>query len=234
MSEPTPEPELTPEEQELERELEETGRESSTPLVALLAAIVLGLAAILTAWGSFQAARTGGDVVKAYAEQQALIATANDIYAQSDQASSLEQQFFLTYAINLSEDNQGAVDYLYETMSPELDAAVDWWVDSPTATSPFLPENPAYADLPSQVLLADGIATMDAADAKRVEAEASDAVGNRFGLANVFFAVVLFLAGIATLLSRRPLQMGVLVLSMATLAVGVVILVTTTGWATLG
>jgi|JI10StandDraft_1071094.scaffolds.fasta_scaffold3144606_1 hypothetical protein len=59
--------------------LENTGRQTSTPRVALLAAVVLGLAAILTAWGSVQDPRVSGDVVKFYAEQQALTATANDI-----------------------------------------------------------------------------------------------------------------------------------------------------------
>lgn len=201
--------------------------------VVLAAAIVLGLAAILTAWGSFKAALESGNVTKGYAAQQALIASANDIYAQSDQASSLEQQFFLTYAINASEGNEGAVAYLETTMPDDLAAVVIWWVDQPVETSPptpFVPENPEYANLSSQLLLAEGNLAMDDAEAARATAVAAGEVGDRYGLANVFFAIVLFLAGIATLLERRLVQMGLLALSIVILAIGAVILVTTTGW----
>ena len=205
--------------------------------LALAAAIVLGLAAILTAWCSFQAARAGGDVTQNYADQQSLIASANDTYAQSDQQSQLEQQFFLSYAINASQGNDGATNYLENTMSDELAAAVNWWFDQPDETSPptpFVDENPEYQNLPSQVLLDEGNATMDQADAARVAAEAANKIGDRYGLANVFFAIVLFLAGIATLLQRTKIQVGILVLGLAMLVVGSVIMVSTSGWATIG
>ena len=71
------------------------------------------------------------------------------------------------------------------------------------------------------------------ASAKRVEAEAADQVSDRFGLANVFFAIVLFLAGVATHLGRAKVQIGVLVLSVAMLIGGVMFLVTTPGWSAL-
>lgn len=206
--------------------------------LALAAAVVLGIAAILTAWGSFQAARAGGDVQQNYAEQQASIATANDIYAQSDQASQLEQQLFLSFAIALSEENDIAADYLLnQAMSPELTAAVTWWIDEPEETSPptpFVDDNPEFANLPSQQLITEGNATMDQADAARVAAEEANKIGDRFGLANVFFAIVLFLAGIATLLQKTKIQVGILVLGVAMLVVGSVIIVSTPGWATIG
>ena len=205
--------------------------------LALAAAVVLGLAAILTAWGSFQAARAGGDVVQSYAEQQSSIASANDTYAQADQASQLEQQFFLTYAINAAEGNDGAVAYLEQTMSPELAAVVSWWVDQPQETSPptpFVENNPEYVNLPSQVLLDEGNTVMASADVARAAAEVANKIGDRFGLANVFFAITLFLAGIATLLRQTRIQVGILVLGVAMLVVGSVIILTTPGWSSIG
>lgn len=218
-------------------EVDDDDRDPVSYGLALAAAIVLGLAAILTAWGSFQSARAGGDVTQNYADQQANIATANDIYAQSDQASQLEQQFFLTYAINAAQGNSDAVAYLETTMSDELAAAVSWWIDQPEETSPptpFVEDNPEYANLPSQVLLDEGNTTIEAADAFRVAAEDANKVGDRFGLAGVFFAITLFLAGIATLLQKTSIQIGILVLGVAMLVVGSVIIVGTPGWASLG
>lgn len=202
--------------------------------VALAAAVVLGLAAILTAWCSFQSARSSGAVTQHYADQQTLIASANDTYAQSDQASQLEQQFFLTYAINLAQGNDGAVSYLTDAMSDELAAAVVWWSEQPAESvppTPFVDDNPEYHNLSSQLYLADGNTLMDQADQARVAAEEAGKVGDRFGLANVMFAIVLFLAGIATLLQRTRIQVGVLILGVVILIVGAVIMVTTQGWA---
>ena len=206
------------------------------PSLALIAAILLGLAAVLTSWGSFRAAAAGDEKATGYAEQQLMVTSANDIYAQADQASSLEQQFFLSFAIAAAEGNEGVTAYLEQTMSEELYAAVDWWLQQPpesVAISPFVPENPAYAALPSQLLIAEGNAVMLEADAIRAAADESGAAGDRFELANVFFAVVLFLAGIASVLARRGLQLGILVLGAVLLVAGVAILVTTPGWASI-
>lgn len=212
------------------------GRDDVSSGLALAAAIILGLAAILTAWGSYRASLESGSVTRNYAEQQALIATANDIYAQSDQASSLEQQFFLSYVIETSAGNTDGAAYLEATMTDDLWAVVEWWINEPEETSPptpFSEQNPEFPNLTSQLLLADGNAAMEEADLRRTAAEESGEIGDRYGLANVFFAIVLFLAGIATLLSRRFLQIGIVALSVAILAVGVVILVTIPGWASL-
>ncbi len=205
--------------------------------LALAAAAVLGLAAILTAWGSFQAARASGAVEQNYNDQQAMIASANDIYAQSDQERQLEQQFFLTFAINAAQGNDDAVAYLTATMSDELSAAVTWWFEQPDETSPptpFVQDNPEYANLPSQVLLDEGNVAMDDAAASRLAAEEAGKLGDRYGLANVFFAIVLFLAGIATLLKRTSIQVGILALGVVTLVVGAVIIVSTPGWSSIG
>ena len=65
-------------------------------------------------------------------------------------------------------------------------------------------------------------------------AEAADANSDRFDLANVFFAVVLFVAGLTTIVQRRSIQIGFLALSVVGLLGGVIVLVTTPGWAAIG
>lgn len=219
-----------------DRAAESDRRDGVSSGLALAAAIILGLAAILTAWGSFRASLESGNVTRNYAEQQTLIAQANDIYAQSDQASSLEQQFFLSYVIETSAGNADGAAYLEATMTDDLWAVVEWWLAEPNETAPptpFAESNPAYPDLTSQLLLVDGQAAMDEAEQRRLAAREAGETGDRYGLANVFFAIVLFLAGIATLLSRRFLQIGIVSLSLVILAVGVVIMVTIPGWASL-
>ena len=129
------------------------------------------------------------------------------------------------------------MDSLESVMSDELAAAMAWWADQPEDVrppTPFTEDNPAYADLPSRELISEGDAYMAEADTARIAAEEADAVSDRFDLAQVFFAVVLFVAGLTTIVQRRSIQMGFLALSVAGILAGVAILVTTQGWYLIG
>lgn len=203
--------------------------------LALAAAILLGLAAVLTAWSAYRESLTTDQVLKNYSEQQATIALANDTYGRADQQETLETSLFLQWAIAESEGNTTAADYLVEVMSDELYAAVEWWNAQPDTgpATPFAAENPFFADVPSQVLVADGDALTEEAAVLRTAAEEADATSDRFDLAGVFFAVVLFVAGLTTVIQRRGIQIGFLMLSAAGLVAGTAVLVTTPTWASL-
>ena len=205
--------------------------------LAIAAAVLLGLAATLTAWSAYRESLTSDLVLKNYSEQQALIASANDYFGRADQQEALERSLFLEWAVAISAGNTDAADYLVTVMSDELFTAVEWWRQEPEETSPATPfdaSNPHFAALPSQVLVAEGEKGYAKADELRVAAEAADANSDRFDLANVFFAVVLFVAGLTTIVQRRSIQIGFLVLSSVGLLGGIIVLVTTPGWAAIG
>lgn len=218
--------------------MSETSTEQSNTAqgtLAVAAAVLLGIAAVLTAWSAYRESLTSDLVLKNYSEQQAAIALANDAYIRSGQERQQELRLFVDAAlagVAASEDGNTIVyDYLTEgIMSAELNAAFAWWRDEPEETSPptpFVPENPAFASLPSEVLLAEGQAYDEQAEASRVAAEEADANSDRFDLANVFFAVVLFVAGLTTIVQRRSIQIGFLALSTVGLIAGFVVLATT-------
>ena len=210
--------------------------------LALAAAILLGIAAVLTAWSAYRESLTSDLVLKNYSEQQAAIALANDAYIRSGQERQQELTLFVDAALAgaaAGEDgNTLAYDYLTEgIMSEELYAAFAWWRDEPDETTPptpFVPENPAFAALPSEFLLAEGQAYDEQAEASRAAAEEADANSDRFDLANVFFAVVLFVAGLTTIVQRRSIQIGFLSLSAVGLLAGFAVLATTSGAFALG
>lgn len=200
--------------------------------LALAAALILGLAAVLTAWAAFRGSLTGDLVLKNYSSQQATIALANDTFSRADQQEQLETTLFLDWAVAVSTGSADAADYLAQVMSDELNAAVEWWASQPEDSipaTPFTSDNPAYANLPSQVLIAEGEALLDEAETMRLAAEDADTRSDRFDLANVFFAVVLFVAGLATLVNRRSIQVGFLTLGTVGVIVGFVVLATTSG-----
>ena len=217
------------------RERQSTGPTQGA--LAITAAVLLGLAAVLTAWSAYRESLTTDLVLRNYSEMQALISLSNDRYSLRDQQESLEVEVFLTWSVAQAAGNEPAMDSLEGVMSDELAAAMAWWADQPEDVrppTPFTEDNPAYADLPSRELIAEGDAYMAEADTARIAAEEADAVSDRFDLAQVFFAVVLFVAGLTTIVQRRSIQMGFLALSVAGILAGVAILVTTQGWYLIG
>ena len=201
--------------------------------LAIAAAVLLGIAAVLTAWSAYRESLTSDLVLKSYSEQQATLALANDAYIRSGQERAQETSIFLDTAIASFEGNTDLEAYLTEqVMSDEVYAVFQWWLELPveeTPPTPFVPDNPAFAELPSEILLAEGQAYDEQAEALRLAAEAADANSDRFDLANVFFAVVLFVAGLTTIVQRRSIQIGFLALSAVGLIAGFAVLATTPG-----
>ncbi|MFM8762260.1 MAG: hypothetical protein ACKOFC_03170, partial [Solirubrobacterales bacterium] len=195
------------------------GNNTTQGTLAIAAAVLLGMAAVLTAWSAYRASLTSDLVLKNYSEQQAATALANDAYIRSGQERQQELTLFVDAAVEANKEDGSAVVFNYLTqgiMSKELYAAFKWWQEEPEKTTPptpFVPENPEFENLPSEVLLAEGQANDEKAEVSRVAAEKADADSDRFDLANVFFAVVLFVAGLTTIVQRRSIQIGFLALS---------------------
>jgi hypothetical protein len=203
------------------------GGENRTHTVEILAAMVLGFAAVLTAYAAYRGALTDDLVLKNYAESQANITQGNDWYASGYQNASLEQTAFFQYATELLGGNQEAADYLYGLMSPGQQALIDEWSADPReeAISPFSEEYAAYAELDSQYDFHEGDTFYDSAEQNRIDAEEADDKSDIFELSQVFFAVTLFVAGVAALLQSPKVQIGVLTLGIAMLVVGSIVLV---------
>ena len=208
-------------------------RVPSQGALAVTAAFLLGFSALLTAWSAYREASTSDQVIRTYAQMQETIARANDRYSQADQTSGYETSLFLQFAIEAGTGNEDAADYLLTVMDDAMYEAVLWWSDIPDEdrpATPFTDDNPYVADLSSEELLSEGDALMDEADELRLTAEEAEATSDRYNLANVFFAVVLFIAGLTTIIQRRSIQVSFLSVSILGLTSGLVLLALTPGW----
>ena len=208
-------------------------RVPSQGALAVTAAFLLGFSALLTAWSAYREASTSDQVIRTYAQMQETIAQANDRYSQADQTSGYETSLFLQFAIEAGTGNEDAADYLLTVMDDAMYEAVLWWSDIPDEdrpATPFTDDNPYVADLFSEELLSEGDALMDEADELRLTAEEAEATSDRYNLANVFFAVVLFIAGLTTIIQRRSIQVSFLSVSILGLTSGLVLLALTPGW----
>ena len=204
----------------------ETPADRATDRNQIIAAIVLGIAAVLTAFAAYNAALSDGNALQGYTNSTRTLNDANAFYAQGNTTSSADQSLFVEFATARFQDEQDRADYLMTLMRPELLAAVEWWDSSEEAVTPFdeIDGNPYTVE--------------DFATAAELEEQASvqfdegakaDDKGDIFELATVFFALTLFFGGVATLFAKRSVTVALLGIGGLTLVIGGINLVRAIG-----
>ena len=186
--------------------------------VEQIIAVMLGLAAIITAWTAFQSSQLGDKVQESFSEGIRSSDQASQEYNTAIATDNQDQAIFLEYAKALVSEDEVTATYIQESlMSPELAAAVEWWIEQPDDTgpdSPFVEENPNWDDS-SWATAADlDVEAQQYFDSARQ----ADADGDKFDLLEVIVTLSLFLFGIASLVRQQKIQVGLA-------AVGGVILV---------
>ena len=200
----------------------ETPADPSRDRSQVIAAILLGIAATLTAIAAYNAALTDGDALQGYTNSTRSLNDANAFYAQGNTTASSDQALFVEYANASFAGESDRAAYLRTLMRPELAEAVAWWESTDEAVTPFddLEGNPyTIAEF-------DQARELEAqAQAEFDEAVDKDEQGDEFELATVFFALSLFFGGIATLIAKRAVTTALLIVSVVAIAAGSVILV---------
>ena len=192
--------------------------------IELVAALLLGVATVLTAFAAYQSALKDGESLAAYTDSASSLADANFFYSQGNTKFTSDQSLFLEYAVAAQDDPDLALYIRDSFFSPELEAATLAWEGVPLNASPPTP------------LATEEYVVPDFVEAERLEAQAKDELreaedagdtGDKFQLAAVFLAVALFLAGIATLFRSHRVRVGTLALSGAALVPGVIVILST-------
>lgn len=189
----------------------------------IIAAVILGLAATLTALAVFNSSLRDGESLRDYTASTRALTDANFFWSQANEVYAGDFALFLEFAKAANADDLDLADYLFELMRPELQDAVLWWADEEAALDPFdLDAGSPYVN-------------EDIATAQAIEAEAADLFeaaadankrGDQMTLATVFFALTLFFGGIATLFASRAVTIGLLGASVATLGIGSIVFIT--------
>lgn len=188
----------------------------------LAAVVLLSLTTLATAWSGYQAARWSGDQSQSYARASATRVKAQQ---QATEYGQLRIADLTTFNQWLNADRAGddALARIYvRRFRPEFVPAFEAWL----AQRPFT--NAAAVPGP-QLMPQYRLATARRAAAYDREADAlyregTDAKSNddKYVLSTVFFAAVLFFAGISLRLDWRPLRITVMTLATAMLLGGAV------------
>jgi hypothetical protein len=192
----------------------------------LAAVLLLSLTTVATAWSGYQAARWSGEQSQSYARASATRVKAQQQSTENGQLRIGDQATFYQW-LNADRTGDRALAAQYrKRFRPEFVRAFEAWL----AQKPFTNRDaiPAPQLMPQYHLAtAQRAATYDQ-EADALYKEGTDAKSNddKYVLSTVFFAAVLFFAGISLRLDWRPLRIAVMALATAMLIGGVVFVAT--------
>ncbi len=192
--------------------------------VELLASILIGLAAVLTAIATYQSARLDGAVRAANTEALTLTAYANDKYNDANAQRSIERDWFFQAMIQNS-NNTPAGEFMSQAMPERVAALVEeYFAAEDHVLDPFSEEAQrsynSFGELRSSQLIAEGNSLSDRAFCAVFEGRVAEKMGEYIDLSAVFLSITLVTAGIAALLKTRTAQFLVLSTAVLCLVVG--------------
>jgi hypothetical protein len=186
--------------------------------VELVAAILLGVAAIAIGWSTYQAGLWGGIQDEGYTESVREASVAVDGLQAADRIAAIDQLLFVELRTSGACDDtpQGdpvVCERLLEGMSPAgRDAVAAWSEGDP---NPFTSQS--YID----ALYQEGLQAKDASDAEFARAGEANENGDNHELAATILTAVLFFAGIAAVMDDRRIGWALIIAACVFLVVGV-------------
>ena len=193
--------------------------------VELIAAIMLSIATVVTAWSAYQATRWSGDQAEDYTSASATRTESVRASTEANRQILIDVATFLNWLDAEQSGDHALADDIHARMRKEFLPAFDAW--HATAPAGSIPDGTPF-ELPEYRLAAE-------AESKRLENKAaalfedgneSNEVGDDFVLAAVLFASVLFFSGLAGTFDSLRAQLFLLILGGVMLLVGTVIVVT--------
>jgi len=185
--------------------------------VEIVAAVLLSLAAVGTAWCGYQSARWSGVQMIKISEASA----ARDIAATYDDTANQETLYdvlsFYYYMDMWREKSPVGMDIVKdEFMRDEFKKLMDAWLaDNPLLeTAPWInpdaPSNPFFIEEFKRESRVTGEKYMQESQIKSQEAKESNQQSDNYVLLTVIFASVLFFAGISTKFTRKIFKISMI------------------------
>ena len=193
--------------------------------VELIAAIMLSIATVVTAWSAYQATRWSGDQAENYTSASATRTESVRASTEANRQVLIDVATFLNWLDAEQSGDHALANDIHVRMRQEFLPAFDAWLAAAPAGS--IPDGTPF-ELPEYRLAAE-------AESKRLENKAavlfedgnkSNQVSDDFVLAAVLFASVLFFSGLAGTFDSLRAQVLLLVLGAVMLGVGTIIVIT--------
>ena len=192
--------------------------------VEIVAAILLALATVLSAWGAYQATRWSGQQADAYASSAALRAAASRQGTVASRNIQVDVSTFLAWAQAKSNGDERLATFLRSRFRSKFVAPFEAWAKNATADEQGIPAGTPF-DQPEYVLAAQTQADeLNAqADDALAEARYDNQISDNFVLTAVLFASVLFFAGTAAKFRPQWIRWTMIGVAVVVFAIGLVV-----------
>ncbi len=194
-----------------------TGRRRYGRWIETLAALLLGLTTVATAWSGYQGARWSGEQSTLYVDALGVMVESSEAAAAAEQLTLLDAGMFMHYVNAYAGGDENLSEWYYARFRPEFRSAVDAWLALDPHNNPDAPPDPFQA--PAYQASVEGQADQLKEHATELfeEGKRANQISDDYILNAVILASALFLAGIAPRFDWRPVSIGVLILSLVVL-----------------
>src|SRR3954466_12161365 len=190
------------------------------------AVVLLSLTTLATAWSGYQAARWSGEQSQHYARASATRVIAQQAATRAGQLR-IDDLLYFNGWLDAREAGNAKLEAIYRSrFRPEFEPAFRAWIAQHPFTNPRAVPGPLYMPQYRSADLARSVRLDLVADKLFQEGTAAKTNGDRYILSTVFFAAVLFFAGISLRLDWQPLRIAVLGMALVLLAGGVAFVLT--------
>lgn len=189
--------------------------------VDVVAAIILAIATVATAWCAYQSTRWSGVQATSFSQASAARIESGREFNRAYQILSIDADLFTDWVAAYADGNTDLLTF-YETnlIRPAFMPYLEEWVASrPLENASALP-NPIVNEQYRQELLAESTRLRLEAESKFVKATDANQTGDNYVLATVMFASVLFFAGISNKFERIKIQAALVMLAVVVLLFG--------------
>jgi hypothetical protein len=189
----------------------------------LIAALVLTLAAVATAWASYQASRWHGEQARDFSRANAARLEATRAASLANSQTEVDVATFVQWVDAYAQNETELEEFYRRRFRDEFRPAVEAWIATRPLRNPDAPLTP-FA-MPQYMLAARAEAERLDAEAASFSSEANEDIqrADRYVLCVVLFAAALLFAGMSTRLRAEAARTAVL-------AVGCVLFVGTVVW----
>ena len=196
---------------------------SARDRLEVVTTLLLAVAAVATAWASYQATRWNGEQARAGSRTTALRIDAARAAGLAAEQTQIDVALFIQWVGATANDDPELEEFYIDRFRPEFRTAFDSWIATDPLTTPGAPLSPFAVDEYRTAASAE-VARLDQA-AERSSATVSVNIqrASNYVLSVVLFSVALFFAGMSTRLRMSRLRT-------VTVVIGCVVFLGTAVW----
>ena len=193
-------------------------------LVEFMAAVILSLATMGTAWCGYQAARWNGEKSSYSSAASSANLHAAQLANRAIVADTRNVDIFIQWSVAEFNDNQEFADYLFARFPEELALATEAWLALEPMQNPNAPLSPFDMAEYQLVDLQASEELLIQVEVDRAKSSDASQIADRYILLTVLFASVLFFAGISGKFKSQLVDLGMLGLAiLLLLTIGIIL-----------